>query len=968
MMRKLYTTLFYTLAATISVSAQYSQQWHTELNGTGDFNDQINSIAIDSQGNSYLAGYTVNVGTDRDYLVAKVNSAGTLVWSKEFSAPGNGPDEAKKVLIHPNGNIIVTGYGNNKAVGNDFWTIALNPNGDTLWTSLHNSVATNLYDEANDMAIDSNGNIFIAGDSDNDPTMITNHDFMLVKYNASGNFIWEKKINGPANGEDRCAGVAIDSNNGIYLTGRSFNGGDDDFLTVKFDNAGTLIWSSPIDNGGTDRAVDIEVGANNNIYITGRSDNGVDDDYFSIIYSSTGSILSQAIYDFAGDDRPVALTTFANGDFAVTGKSDGNITTAIDNNAVTVRFTSTGMIVWTKSFSNVALSDDIPTAITSDNQGNVAVVGFSDIDATVNINNEIFMCQYNSSGTLLGSYISNNNPGTLLEDAAYAVAYKNGNVVLGGCKTINDITNARTALLLEYSSANNALTSSTTLNGNGDNTDNIRDILVDASGNSYICGYSVSNLTSRDFFVAKILANGTIGWRTTLTGTLFGSDDEANALAFDNVGNVVVNGFIKNSGTSSDIVLAKYSPAGLQLWSVVFDSPVHESDKSNAMVCDASGNIYLTGKTDIDPSWQINDEVFTAKYSSAGTVVWTKTYTGVGTGLDKGQFIQVTSAGNIYVIGKIQNNGNDNVLVIKYNNAGSQLWSTPVDISGGNDKVSDFLIDANENIVISGSSETSLNSTDHNCFTLLINSSGAVQWQKISGNTGIDLEETIAICSDNTHIFAAQNLDTDASLNEEIHTQVVKYDLAGNVVSTYLYNSANPTVADDILIDNFNTPVVLTHSNPVFSSDIDFQIEILKINSLECVLAETFSTSDSIDVGNVFKFLPNQLFIGGSTWHFNEQRNAMVVKYNFTDTQNIPDIKESTFSIYPNPVINTMQVASTSIISKVQIFDNTGKLVLTQFPFQTKQAIIDLSYLSSGNYVVVVEGNQSKETKNIIKN
>ena len=103
------------------------------------------------------------------------------------------------------------------------------------------------------------------------------------------------------------------------------------------------------------------------------------------------------------------------------------------------------------------------------------------------------------------SYVSNNSPGSLLEDAAYCVALKNSNVYIGGCKPLNDLTNLRTALQINFSSANNAIVNSVEINGNGDNTDNVRDILIDASGNSYICGYSVSNLTSRDFFVAKIL-------------------------------------------------------------------------------------------------------------------------------------------------------------------------------------------------------------------------------------------------------------------------------------------------------------------------------------------------------------------------------------------------------------------------------------------------------------------------------
>ncbi len=956
-----------TIVISISAQAQLTQQWHYELNGAGDFNDQINSIALDNQGNAYLAGYSVNIGTDRDYLIMKVNNTGAIVWSREFSAPGNGPDEAKKVLIHPNGNIIVTGYGNNKAVGNDFWTMALNTSGDTLWTSLHNSSATNLYDEANDMAIDANGNIFVVGDSDNDPTLITNHDYMIVKLSANGAFLWEKKKNGSGNAEDRCLGVDIDSNNDIYVTGRSSNGADDDYLTMKYNNAGTLVWSDVVDNGGTDRAVDIEVGSNNNIYVTGRSDNGTDDDYYSLVYSTAGAVLAQSIYDYAGDDRPVALTTFPNGDFAVTGKSDGNITAAIDNNAVTVKFNSAGNLIWSASFSNVALADDLPTAIASDASGSVAVTGYTDTDASVNINNEIFIAAYSPSGTTLSTYISNNGAGVIGDDIGYAIQYKNANTLaVAGCYSLNDIVNAQSASYMEYAVGSNALTYSTLFNGQGDNTDNVRDIAVDASGNSYVCGYTVGNLTSRDFFVAKVLANGTIGWRTSLSGTLFGSDDEANSIKLDNAGNIYVSGFLKNSGTSSDISIIKFNAAGVQQWSVVYDGTAHESDKSYNMFVDGTGNSYLTGKTDIDASWQVNDEVFTAKYSTAGALLWSKTYTGVSNGLDKGQIVRVSAAGNVYVVGKLQTNGNDNVLAIKYNNTGTQVWAMNVDVSGGNDKVSDFALDANENLIVCGSAETSLNSTDHNCFTLVINSAGTLQWQHTNGNTGIDLDENIALITDNTNIYVAQNMDTDASINENMSVQIQKYDNAGVLANTYAYTSSLPTVADDILIDNFGTPLVLAHTNTAFPTDIDYSMNILKVNSTECVLLESFSTSDSIDVGNVFTFLPNQLFIGGSTWHYAEQRNAMVVKYNFTDTQGVPAWKEESASVYPNPFTTALQFSSTEDILKINIYSIQGELVATQFP-NKKSGVIDLSHLPAGAYIIQGQGKQSLFTKQLIK-
>ncbi|MFA9219816.1 MAG: T9SS type A sorting domain-containing protein [Sediminibacterium sp.] len=289
-----------------------------------------------------------------------------------------------------------------------------------------------------------------------------------------------------------------------------------------------------------------------------------------------------------------------------------------------------------------------------------------------------------------------------------------------------------------------------------------------------------------------------------------------------------------------------------------------------------------------------------------------------------------------------------------------------VDVSGGNDKINDFALDANENLIICGSAETTLNGTDHNCFTLLINSAGVLQWQHTNGNGGIDLDENIALFSDNTNIYVAQNIDSDAGINENISVQVQKYDNAGVLANTYSYTSSLPTVADDILIDNYGTPLVLAHINTAFPSDIHYSMNILKVNSLECVMLESFSTSDSIDVGNVFTFLPNQLFIGGSTWHYSEQRNAMVVKYNFTDTQGVANLMEESANVYPNPFSTAIQFSSTEDILKINIYNIQGELVETQFP-NKKSGVLDLSHLSAGAYIIQGQGKQSLFTKQLIK-
>ena len=56
----------------------FSQQWVSKINGTSNGDDKAYAIVTDSLGNIYVAGYTFNVSSGIDMLVAKFNSAGVL--------------------------------------------------------------------------------------------------------------------------------------------------------------------------------------------------------------------------------------------------------------------------------------------------------------------------------------------------------------------------------------------------------------------------------------------------------------------------------------------------------------------------------------------------------------------------------------------------------------------------------------------------------------------------------------------------------------------------------------------------------------------------------------------------------------------------------------------------------------------------------------------------------------------------
>ena len=125
-----------------------------------------------------------------------------------------------------------------------------------------------------------------------------------------------------------------------------------------------------------------------------------------------------------------------------------------------------------------------------------------------------------------------------------------------------------------------------------------------------------------------------------------------------------------SQSNNADIFIIALSPAGDLLWSDHFSGTGHTSgggwpiDISNAagIAITASGDIYVTGLVTGNSSTEIQQMVL-AKYSSSGTQLWVETfdnstvwgYSDYGTGVD------VDAAGNAYVCGvtTLENSGSD---------------------------------------------------------------------------------------------------------------------------------------------------------------------------------------------------------------------------------------------------------------------------------------------------------------------
>jgi uncharacterized delta-60 repeat protein len=280
------------------------------------------AVAMDAEGNAIMTGYSWDGG--KDYYTAKYAAAnGALLWEQRYNGPANSSDEARAVTVDAGGNVLVTGYSNN-GTNNDYYTAKYAAfDGALIWEKRYNGPA-NADDEAFGVARDGSGNVLVTGYSSNG----TNNDYYTAKYAAAnGALIWEKRYTGPGNGDDKAAAVAVDDSGNVVVTGSSHNGSNLDYYTAKYASAdGTLLWEKR-HNGpanGDDIAQAVSVDGNGNAVVTGYSGNGTNTDYYTAKYAATGgALLWEKRYNgpASGNDTPSSLAIGPNGMVAITGSS-----------------------------------------------------------------------------------------------------------------------------------------------------------------------------------------------------------------------------------------------------------------------------------------------------------------------------------------------------------------------------------------------------------------------------------------------------------------------------------------------------------------------------------------------------------------------------------------------------------------------------------------------------------------------
>ena len=362
----------------LATSAGVQEAWVARYNGPGNDFDAAQAIAVDNSGNVYVTGRSSDPDFSIHYATVKYNSGGQEQWVARYYGPINYQDAPTAIAIDNSGNVYVTGYSFGSANNYDFATIKYSSQGKEQWVARYNG-PNNGDDGAEGIAVDGSGNVYVTGMSRNANGF---SDYVTIKYSSSGQELWVARYySRPGNYADDPSAIAIDGSGNAYVTGASVFDpmASYDYGTLKYNSAGHQEWVARYNGAGNrdDYAVAIAVDNSGNVYVTGSSwGSGTDYDYATVKYTSAGQQEWVARYNGPqnGPDYPTAIASDNSGNVYVTGESTG-LDTGFDY--ATVKYNSAGQEQWVVRYDGPASLDDESHAIAIDDTGDVYVTGES---------------------------------------------------------------------------------------------------------------------------------------------------------------------------------------------------------------------------------------------------------------------------------------------------------------------------------------------------------------------------------------------------------------------------------------------------------------------------------------------------------------------------------------------------------------------------------------------------------------
>lgn len=190
-------------------------------------------------------------------------------------------------------------------------------------------------------------------------------DFFLVHSDKDGNYLWSKTYGGM--NSDLGYDVEFTTDGGFILVGatQSFGAGGADVLLLKVDNLGQVSWVKTFGSSNWDEGFDIEITNDGGFIIAGRTNSygAGDGDVYIIKTTSSGEVVWTKTYGGINNEDAQQIKQTSDNGYIIVGHT--NSFGAGNADIYLIKTDALGDVLWTKTYggSNYEYGNSVETTI-----------------------------------------------------------------------------------------------------------------------------------------------------------------------------------------------------------------------------------------------------------------------------------------------------------------------------------------------------------------------------------------------------------------------------------------------------------------------------------------------------------------------------------------------------------------------------------------------------------------------------
>lgn len=426
--------LFLVLLISVTINSQflYSQpsiEWVNRFNGSAGRFDIVTTMKLDNNSNAYIYGNANRTGSFSDISAIKYSPSGAVLWEAFFNGYSSQLDECKDAFLDSEGNSYITGFTSDTNQVVKIVTIKVNSAGSIMWQKVFLPAA---YNQGLGLRItcDNSGNVYTCGSVRR--TNGTN-SIALLKYSSAGELLGSAYFNKTAQSSETPFSVCTDNAGFVYILASSNAvGGVNDILMLKYNSSLVLRWQNTFSGSafGNDMPVKMIYTGDNKLAVTAAVYNSPGSlDYGIYRFDTSSALIMQYFYNGTGNDQdiPYDIACDSANNVYVTGSSR-NYDTLGSEDVYTMKIDPTAFLLWEKRYNGTGRGLDYGASITVDKRGNVFVGGTTDKH---DFHQQYALLKYSSVGAL--EWLEEYSVIEYSEDFVYtAIADNRGSVYVTG--------------------------------------------------------------------------------------------------------------------------------------------------------------------------------------------------------------------------------------------------------------------------------------------------------------------------------------------------------------------------------------------------------------------------------------------------------------------------------------------------------------------------------------------------------